>query len=118
MSMWKILRMGYGIGNRLSNRLQNNLTTHINSTASKAKISGYILANDRVGYDQVGLKDYSSLALPSDFNKYELESLSQGAMSLGKFLTLDLIIQYPYLKLQYVISPLRYLRTSCLNILY
>ena len=83
--MWKILRTGYGIGNRLSNRLQNNLTTHINSTASKAKISGYILANDRVGYDQFGLKDYSSLALPSDFNKYELESLAQGAMSLGNF---------------------------------
>ncbi|HFU4489394.1 TPA: type IV secretory system conjugative DNA transfer family protein [Streptococcus suis] len=85
MSIWKILKGSYGAGTILSTRLQNNLANHLNSTDARAKSTGYLLSSDRVGYDQVGLKDYSALALPSDFKQNDLKLLSQGAMSLGEF---------------------------------
>lgn len=85
MSMWKFLKTSYGVSNKLSGRLQNNLNNHLNSTTLRAKSTGYILSTDRVGYDQAGLKDYSALALPSDFNQSDLTQLAQGPMVFGQF---------------------------------
>lgn len=84
MFIWKILKASYWLSHNLNNNLNNNFNSRLNTTSLKAKTTGYILSTDRVGYDKAGLKDYSSLALPNDFSKSELNSLSKGDMVLGK----------------------------------
>ncbi len=85
MSFWgKFFSLQYGMAKKANKIAYGGIQDFIHSTSNAALKSGYILSDDRLGYNNSGLLDYSSLLLPKNFSDDDLNVLQSGEMQLGK----------------------------------
>lgn len=87
MSVWnfykKAMSTSLKMGKSTSNHVASRVLNWQNATPRSVLNSGYYLNDDKIGDNLSGLKDYSSVCLPTDLEANDLQILGNGTMRLG-----------------------------------